>query len=236
MDICGSQRAKGGYAESDEAGEFWRCTLIEHDTRLRVGRAVAKTETEASCALFYTLKQRGHPDAPPPLASDGWGGHREALVEVYGQVPPKKPGPGRPPTRKQPQLGWQYLQVVKQRENGRVTGIEPRVIYGDDQVVRALLGEHTSYVERTNLTSRLMNGRLVRKTLGFSKKLDMLIASCVWEDMVYNFARHVKTLRTEVDEPHRRWQPRTPAMAAGLVDCKWEIEDLLTHVPVTNNS
>ena len=32
-----------------------------------------------------------------------------------------------------------------------------------------------------------MNGRLVRKTLGFSKQLTMLEAACIWEDVVYNF-------------------------------------------------
>ena len=47
----------------------------------------------------------------------------------------------------------------------------------------------TSYVERTNLTSRDMNGRLVRKTLGYSKELKMLRASSIWEDMVYNLRR-----------------------------------------------
>lgn len=40
-----------------------------------------------------------------------------------------------------------------------------------------LLGQSTSYVERTHLTSRHMNGRLVRKTLGYSKELEMLRAS-----------------------------------------------------------
>jgi IS1 family transposase len=37
--------------------------------------------------------------------------------------------------------------------------------------VLELLGGSTSHVERTNLTSRHMNGRLVRKTLGYSKEL-----------------------------------------------------------------
>jgi hypothetical protein len=80
--------------------------------------------------VFQTLKRRGHPDAPPPTVSDGWGGIREAMVEVYGQVP-EYSGVGRPPTKKRPQDGWQYLQGVKQRENGRVVGTRLRVIYGD---------------------------------------------------------------------------------------------------------
>lgn len=182
------------------------------------------------------LKAHSHCDVPPALASDGWGGHREALVEVYGHVRPKQPGPGRPPARKQPADGWQYLQMVKQRQNGRVVRVEPRVIYGDEAQVRAVLGEHTAYVERTHLTSRHMNGRLVRKTLGFSKALDMLVAASVWEDLVYNFARPLKTLREQVNQGTRRWQSRSPALAAEIVDHIWSLEELLTHVPVPNNA
>ena len=87
--------------------------MIDMDTRLRVARGIAKTETEASQEVFETLKRRGHPDVPPATVSDGWGGIDDAMVEVYGVVPEYQ-GTGRPPTRKQPQPGWQYLQVVKQ--------------------------------------------------------------------------------------------------------------------------
>ena len=203
-------------------------------TRLRVGRGVGKTETEASVELLHQLKRRGHPDAPPPLVSDGWGGHREALIEVYGEVPDYS-GRGRPPSLKQPCDEWQYLQMVKQRDNGHVIGVEPRVIFGNARQVYAELETHTAYVERTNLTSRHMNGRLVRKTLGFSKRLCMLRAASVWEDVVYNLARHVKTLRLEVNDGSRRWLQRSPAMVAGLATHLWSIEELLTWVSVPNN-
>lgn len=177
--------------------------------------------------MYKEHSQSAH---PPALSSDGWGGHREALIEVYGQVPPYN-GRGRPPTKKQPQPGWQYLQVVKLRENGRVIGTETRIIFGN-QATSAVLGEHTAYVERTNLTTRHMTGRLVRKTLGFSKQRQMLAAACIWEDVVYNFARHVKTLRLEVNDGFRRWRYRSPAMAASLTDHIWSIEELLMLVPV----
>jgi hypothetical protein len=206
--------------------------MIDMDTRLRVARGIAKTETEASVEVFETLKERGHPEAPPPTVSDGWGGIREALVEVYGQVPDYA-GRGRPPTCKQPQAGWQYLQVVKKHQNGRVVGTELRVIYGDEDKVLALLGQSTAYIERTHLTMRHFNGRLTRKTLAFSKDLDMYKASAAWEDLVYNFARPVKTLRVEIfDDPHRRWLPRTPAMAAALTDHIWTVKELLTTIPL----
>ena len=208
--------------------------MIDMDTRLRVARGIAKTETEASQEVFATLKRRGHPDAPPPTVSDGWGGIDEAMVEVYGIVPEYQ-GIGRPPTLKQPQPGWQYLQVVKQRENGRVVGTELRVVFGNEEEVLALLGKSTAYVERTHLTMRLFNGRLTRKTLAFSKLLEMYHASATWEDLVYNLARPLKTLRREVHTSTRRWLPRSPALVAGLTDHIWTVKELLlTVVPPVN--
>lgn len=231
-------RVKKSYPETEESGQFWRSTMIDIDTRLRVARGIAKTETQASIEVFENLKNRGHPAAPPPTVSDGWGDIREAMVEVYGQVPDYS-GRGRPPSKKQPQPGWQYLQVVKIRQNGRLYGIELRVIYGDEEEVLELLGQSTAYIERSHLTMRHFNGRLVRKTLGFSKAVVMHKAAAAWEDLIYNLARPLKTLRLEIfDDPSRRWHLRTPAMAAGLTDHIWTIKELLTTLPLpsTNNS
>ncbi len=237
MGLRGKQRAKGGYQESAHSGEFWRCTLIESESRLRAARGLAKNETEAAIEAFEQLKGRGHRHSPPPLVSDGWGGYDEAMVEVWGKVPEYK-GRGRPPTKKRPGAGWQYLQMLKQRENGRVRGVKAKTIYGDEREVLELLGASTSYVERTNLTSRHMNGRLVRKTLGYSKDLKMLMASSIWEDVVYNLGRALKTLRVEspLSDGKRRWLGRSPAMAAGLTDHIWEIEELLTTLPLPSTN
>jgi hypothetical protein len=209
--------------------------MIDMDSRLRVARGIAKTETDASRVVFQTLKERGHPEAPPPTMSDGWGGITEAMIDVYGQVPAYQ-GCGRPPTLKQPQAGWQYLQFVKHRdEHGRLLSIELRVIFGEPDAVLALFGQSTAYIERTHLTMRLFNGRLVRQTLGFSKDLACYRASAAWEDAVYNWVRPLKTLRQAVaDQPGRRWQPRTPAIAAGLTDHIWTFKELLTTVVCPN--
>jgi hypothetical protein len=233
--LRGEQGTKRGYEEGANTGEFWRCTLIESESRLRAARGIAKSETEAAIEAFEQLKSsRGHSHSPPPLVSDGWGGYDEAMVEVWGKVP-EYGGRGRPPTKKRPGAEWRYLQMVKQRENGRVMGIKAKTIYGDQrEVLEKLSGGSTSYVERTNLTSRHMNGRLVRKTLGYSKELKMLRASSMWEDTVYNLGRALKTLRVESPESDgkRRWIGRSPAMAAGLTDHIWEIEELLTTLPL----
>ncbi|RMD66063.1 transposase [Candidatus Parcubacteria bacterium] len=207
------------------------------ETRLRVGRAIGKSEEEVAEKLMAQLKAQGHPEAPPAIATDGQGSYREAMVQTWGQVPAYQ-GRGRPPTRKQAQPGWQYLQVIKHRSGNRLTGVTIQVVYGEADEVRELLGEHTAYVERTHLTSRQMNGRLVRKSLSFSKEREMLEASCAWEDWVYNLTRPVKTLRVEVNDGRRRWQPRSPAMAAGLTDHIWTVKELLMTVvaPETINT
>ncbi len=226
-------REKKSYPETEVSGQFWRSTMLDVDSRLRVARGIAKNETLASTVVFETLQRRGHPDAPPPTLSDGWGGIDEAMIAVYGVVPAYR-GRGRRPTRKRAQPGWQYLQMVKQRDDhGRLQGIKLRVVFGTKTELLALLGKSTAYIERSNLTSRLFNGRQARKTLAFSKEVTAYRAAAAWEDSYYNLARPHKTLRMAVpDAPARKWLQRTPAMAAQLTDHIWTVKELLTAIPV----
>jgi hypothetical protein len=196
------------------------------DSRLRIGCAVEKTEEEGALGLMHILKMT-HPDQPPAMATDAKGCYREALVETWGKVP-ETSGRGRPPTRKQAQPDWQYVQVQKIRSGSRLIEVRVEVIYGDPEATLALLGGHTAYIERTNLTSRQMNGRVVRKTLSFSRALPYLRAACRWEDAVYNWTRPCSSLVVEGADGIR--QKRTPAMAAGLTDRIWTIRHLLSMV------
>jgi len=182
-------------------------------------------------AMMAQIKDRSNPIEPPAISSDGNDSYPEAMLETWGKLP-EYSGRGRPPTRKQPLSAWKCLQVIKHRSSGRLIGITYKVVYGDPKEVPDLMGLNTSYVERTNLTSRQMNGRMVRKTLSFSKQEEMLEASCAWEDWVYNLTRPIKSLRSEVNEGLKRWQSRSAAMAAGLTDHVWTIEELLMKVVV----
>ena len=194
---------------------------------------IGKDETEASLKVFQTLQQRGHPEAPPPLISDGWGGIDEAMVAVYGLVP-EYSGRGRPPVYPRPGGDWLYLQMVKQRdEHGRLQGVHLKAIWGNLEELIELLGESTAYIERSNLTTRLFNARLTRKTLAFSKAVEFHEAALTWEDAYYNWIRPHKSLRVRaIDDPHRKWTPRTPGMAAGLTDHIWTVKELLYTVPL----
>jgi len=190
----------------DEAGEIWQSTMVDMDSRLRAARGIGEDQTQASIAVFQTLKKRGHPDVPPPTISDGWGGIDEAMIEVYGVVP-EYCGKGRPPTRKQPQPGWRYLQMVKQRDvHGHLEGIHLRAVFGKKSDLIALMGKSTANVERSHLTARLFNSRLVRKTLAFSKDLTMHRAAATWQDSYYNLIRPHKSLRLPIEgDAKQRW-------------------------------
>ena len=73
----------------------------------------------------------------------------------------------------------------------------------------------TSHVERQNLSMRMGMRRFTRLTNGFSKKLENHVAANALYFLHYNFARIHRTLRV------------TPAMAAGLADHVWSIEEIV---------
>ena len=185
--------------------------------------------TETRGTIFY----RRRTDAPPPTVSDGWGGIREAMVEVYGKVPGYS-GTGRPPSRKRPQPGWKYLQIVKQRDGkGNLCGTRFEAVYGDPDELVELLGKSTAYVERTHLTMRIFSSRLTRKTIAFSKEIEMHKGCAVIEDMYYNLIRPHKTLRQKNRNGGvQKWTRRSPAMAAKLTDHIWTLKELLTTVVI----
>jgi hypothetical protein len=73
----------------------------------------------------------------------------------------------------------------------------------------------TSHIERQNLTMRMQMRRFIRLTNAFSKKLTNLKAACPLHCAHYNFVRVHSSLRV------------TPAMAAGITDRVWELEELI---------
>lgn len=198
-----------------------------------MARAIGKTEEIIAPELMRQVKMHDPDERPPATSTDGKGAYREAMLEIWGKVP-EYSGRGAPPKLPQPGKDWQLLQVIKKRKGAKLESVRIKIVYGDEKEVKAKLGCHTAYVERTNLTSRTMNGRLVRKTLSFSKELRFLEAASALEDALYNFTRPVQTLRVELQNPSEqvRWQQRTPAMAAELTDHIWTVQELFTKVLV----
>jgi IS1 family transposase len=73
----------------------------------------------------------------------------------------------------------------------------------------------TSLVERSNLTLRMSSRRFTRSTNGHSKKVENHVLALGLHFFVYNFCRKHLTIKT------------APAVAAGVTDHIWTIQDLL---------
>jgi hypothetical protein len=86
-----------------------------------------------------------------------------------------------------------------------------------------------SAIERQNGTSRRMNAYLVRRSLAFARREESREALGWWSVVVYNFCREQRGLREPLSdsEGRRRYQQRTPAMAAGLTKFVWSVADVL---------
>jgi len=115
-----------------------------------------------------------------------------------------------------------WAQIQKQYASGEQGKYSPAVCIGTKR--RVLKGEpdperiSTSYVERQNLTMRMGMRRFTRLTNGFSRKVENLSHAVSLHFMHYNFARPHQSLK----ERYRR----TPAMAAGVADHVWSLEEI----------
>ena len=120
------------------------------------------------------------------------------LIKLYGS----EGNPANPETRYSP---------------GECCGTKRKKISGQPD------REHisTSYAERQNLTMRMRMRRFTRLTNAFSKKLENLGHAVALYFMDYNFIRPHQTLTEQ------RRTKTTPAMAAGVTDHRWTMEDLI---------
>jgi hypothetical protein len=109
-------------------------------------------------------------------------------------------------------------ETEKRYSPSKCIGAEKHVIQGNPNVADI----STSYVERQNLTMRMSMRRFTRLTNAFSKKLENHEYALALYFMHYNFVRPHKTLAN----PY----PRTPAMAAGLTDHVWTVEEIVRFI------
>jgi hypothetical protein len=181
--------------------------------------------------LVRRVKEMSNDDGKKPVfASDQIDQLEEALLRVYGhwEKPKQHQGRGRPPKpRLIPPPDLVYVQVIKEKKGNRVVKTHKRVVFGGEEPEGAA---NTSYVERNNLTVRQSIARFVRKTLAFSKRRkqhrDHLNLYKTW----YNLVKTHRGLRVKSSKLGRKkWDHRTPAMAAGITDHIWTMEELMTY-------
>lgn len=186
------------------AGDTWTWTAIEADTKMIVSWLVGGRDSEYAMAFMDDLRSRLANRVQ--LTSDGHRAYLEAVEGAFGG-------------------DIDYAQLVKlygsapesakgRYSPGECIGARKERIEGNPDPAHI----STSYAERQNLTMRMQMRRFTRLTNAFSKKFEnhmhMVALYTVW----YNFVK--------LHKAHRM----TPAMAAGVSDRLWSMEDIAALV------
>jgi IS1 family transposase len=181
-------------------GDVWTWVAIDADSKLICSWLVGKRDP--GCATEFIQDLAGRLRNRVQLTTDGLKIYLTAVADGFGS-------------------DIDYAMLVKVYGNdpegqkryspATCTGCHKETKIGDPDEKYI----STSFVERQNLTMRMGMRRFTRLTNAFSKKLENHIAAIALHCMYYNFVRIHQTLRV------------TPAMAAGVTDRLWSIEDLV---------
>ncbi|GHT22347.1 hypothetical protein FACS189464_0350 [Bacteroidia bacterium] len=208
-------------------GASWIWTAFDPASRLIICHYVGDRTLESCRAYFKILLNRL--DCNPLFVSDELIDYKTVLRENYStevpSIPTGKRGRRRKPEKiLSPELD--YATVHKTRENGKVTKVEKKIIFGDKQRIEQKLSQspshtiNTAYIERSNGTLRQMDGHLRRKSLTFAKEKPYFQARLNIIIFVYNFIKIHSTLSKNPDKSRT---PRTPALCAGIISQNWTI-------------
>jgi hypothetical protein len=132
--------------------------------------------------------------------------------------------------------------VVKTVRRRRLVRVRHRVVFGTLEAINAVLAPHgwhinTACVERINLSIRQQVAAVGRRVSTLCKGEDGLRQQWAVFHGSYNFCLLHASLRQPLPQPEptkgtgsaRQWQPRTPAMAAGLADHVWTLREVLLY-------
>ena len=183
-------------------GDVWTFVALDADTKLipsfRVGKRTALNTQAFVADVAARIKNR------PQISTDGFEKYVEGIELAFGSE-------------------VDYAQIVKTYH--RDPNISPERRYSAEPIVSMRKSRvagnpnpklvSTSYVERSNGTTRQHMKRLARLTYAFSKKLENFEAAVALHFAYYNLVRTHGTLKM------------TPAMAAGVEHSFWSVGDLV---------
>lgn len=186
--------------DRSQVGDMWTFVAIDPDTKLVPLYRVGKRTKVHAVAFMQDLSERLVNRVQ--ISTDALNSYAEAVERAFG-------------------ADVDYGQSVKFYDAepiGPGRYAPPRVVSQQKIVVAGNPDQKhisTSLVERQNLTMRMSMRRFTRLTNAFSKKRENLEAAVALHFAHYNFVRLHKSLRT------------TPAMAAGVSNNLWSLEELV---------
>jgi len=210
-EIWGFMGAKARRAAKAGHGDIWTLTAIDAGSKLLVSWLVGDRSPETAHTFMRDLAARLTKRVQ--VTEDGHGICLSVVESAFTY------------------WGVDYAMLVKrygmpvddQRRHS------PPVCLGADKT--AILGRPdfskvaTSHVERSNLTIRMQSRRFSRLTNAFGKKAENHAHAFALFAMYYNYCRPHQTLTKAPGGIHT-----TPAMAAGVTDRVWKVEDILARM------
>lgn len=189
-------------------GDAWTWTAICTDTKLVPCWHIGARDGDAAAYFMEDLASRLANRVQ--LTTDGHKAYLTAVEDAFGWA----------------RIDYAMLvKVYGQAPDGTRRYSPPEIIGTHTETVMGKPDpQHvsTSYAERQNLTMRMNMRRFTRLTNGFSKKLENHKHAISLYFMYYNFCRSHMTLTKARGGMHT-----TPAMAAGVTDRVWRLEDVV---------
>lgn len=199
--FCGSKEKNTSPEKKAEGwGDVWTWTGLEAETKLIVSWTVGGRDADSARAFMDDLAARLATRVQ--LTTDGHKVYLDAVSQAFGG-----------------EVDYGMLVKIYGAAPDSFKGrYSPAECIGSKR--EAITGNpdmhliSTSYVERQNLNMRMGMRRFTRLTNAFSKKIDNHFHALSLYFVFYNFVRIHKSLKM------------TPAMAAGVSDRLWSMEDL----------
>ena len=186
--------------EAEGWGDVWTWTGVDAETKLCVSYPVGGRD--AYWAHEFMRDCASRIKGRVQVTTDGHRAYLEAVEGAFGMECDY--------AQLQKIYGAPSDEETRRYSPAKCIGCDMKVVSGNPDPKHV----STSFVERQNLTMRMGMRRFTRLTNGFSKKVENHAAAVALHFIHYNFARVHKSLRI------------TPAMAAGISDHVWSLEEI----------
>jgi transposase-like protein len=212
-----------------QGGIVWMAMAMMVRTRLWLGGEVSAQRDLPLIRRLIERVRRWAVHRPLLVCTDGLVSYIRAIRETFRDHVYTGTG-GRPRLRP-----WRHIflaQVIKRYERRRVIATDRRMVDGAPARIEMLRRRsqgggviNTAYIERLNATFRERLAPLARRGRALARQLLTLYEGMFLVGTVYNFCTPHESLRAV--------QKTTPAMAAGITDHGWTMQELLSfHVPL----
>src|SRR2546425_1951632 len=215
----------------------WMGLAMMVSTRLWLGGVVSLTRDRG---LADRLLRQVHACCQPMSAllvcTDGWNAYPGSIRRAFREKVKEAAGRGRACLRVWPQVC--IAVVIKRTEKKRVVEITRKMVQGALEQAQALLSAsqggtvlNTAFIERLNGTMRQRLASLTRKCRHAARRLAALESGMWLLGCTYNFCwpHHELSRRAAKAQGRRGEVLLTPAMASGLTDHVWSIQELLSY-------